>query len=103
MRIARNPGIMGVLAQCVIDGRFSKGYLEFRKGEYTRGDRVMAAFAQARPPSETPRPAFHELNVSEAAFHQSLAYRNMVELGLSPEEVHAALTPYRVAGVHDTQ
>ena len=49
MRIARNPGIMGVLAQCVIDGRFSKGYLEFRKGEYTRGDRVMAAFAQAPP------------------------------------------------------
>lgn len=100
MRIERNDGLMMVLLQSVIVGRFSKGYLELRKGETARSDGLMTALldcAADMPMLGTPRPPFFAPELSQADFAQSPAYRNMVELGLSPDDMLAAIKPYQLA------
>lgn len=100
MHIERDDGLMMVLLQCIIAGRFSKGYIELRRGETSKSDRVMAALldvAAGLPALGTPRPPFFALQMSNADFSRSAAYRNMVELGLSPEEMALALRPYALS------
>lgn len=99
MRIERNRALMTILADCIIDGRFSTGYLEFRRGTYTRSNPVIEAMietlAQEDPLTGT-RPAFHRPTLTTTEFHQSRAYASIIELGLPPEETAAALTPYQI-------
>lgn len=96
MHIARNPGIFLVLMRLTIEARFSKAWLEERRGRWTEADPVLEALLTAVEGTEASRTPFFARSLPRAEFHRSPAYRNMVELGFSPEEMQAALSPYRL-------
>lgn len=96
MHIDRNPAVLAILMRLVVEARFSQAWLSHNRGRYAAADPVLEAFLNAMEGSGSVETPFYSRKLPRTAFHQSPAYRNMVELGLSPDEMESALGPYRI-------
>lgn len=97
MRLKIHRGHLNVVASCMVNGRFTKEYLEARKGTYRDSDEIIKKIINAKAPfAERQVPFLTSLEISASDFYQSRAAKNMAELGFTPDQETAALLPFKI-------
>lgn len=100
MRIEIEKAHLDILYRELLVARFSKDFLERQHGNLGRSNGVIVAFLNVLKEEgslSVGQIPFFEQTVSQREFHQSTAYRHLVEMGVPFEQYEASISPFLIA------